>query len=226
MTIEEIVHDARIESLGEQGVRRALDGLARTLSDRKYRLLMTGLFRSLGEFASHPKLRAACEHIEHFADAGRSPRRLQQARGAVLQVRQEVTGRKWGTDPASAILQLCLAVYEAACHVRASFWSLVDAVKLHHQCDERAAAFRTVPIFRDIIGTHFQNLPFLPVWRTSTVVALAQQMYDSRDFAAMPILADALQDAGCDSDSVLSHCRGDGPHVRGCWVIDLILGKG
>jgi hypothetical protein len=62
-------------------------------------------------------------------------------------------------------------------------------------------------------------------WLTSTVVALAKQMYESRDFSPMPILADALQDAGCDSDDILSHCRGSGPHVRGCWVVDLVLGK-
>jgi hypothetical protein len=63
-------------------------------------------------------------------------------------------------------------------------------------------------------------------WRTSTAVALATQMYDSRDFSAMPILADALQDAGCDNTDILDHCRGPGPHVRGCWVVDLVLGKG
>ena len=47
----------------------------------------------------------------------------------------------------------------------------------------------------------------------------------SRDFTATPILADALQDAGCDSTDILDHCRGPGPHVRGCWVVDLVLGK-
>ena len=62
-------------------------------------------------------------------------------------------------------------------------------------------------------------------WRTDTALLLAKQMYESRDFSAMPILADALQDAGCDNEDILSHCRGDGPHVRGCWVIDLLLGK-
>jgi hypothetical protein len=51
-------------------------------------------------------------------------------------------------------------------------------------------------------------------------------MYDSRSFSAMPILVDALQDAGCDCDEILSHCRGEGPHARGCWVVDLVLGKG
>jgi hypothetical protein len=61
---------------------------------------------------------------------------------------------------------------------------------------------------------------------TSTVLDLARQMYDSRDFSPMPILADALQDAGCENDEVLNHCRGStAPHVRGCWVVDLILGK-
>jgi hypothetical protein len=50
-------------------------------------------------------------------------------------------------------------------------------------------------------------------------------MYASRDFSAMPILADALQDAGCDSDDVLNHCRGEDSHVRGCWVVDLVLSK-
>jgi hypothetical protein len=57
------------------------------------------------------------------------------------------------------------------------------------------------------------------------VVAFARQMYESRDFSPMPILADALQDAGCDHPDVLAHCRGPGPHVRGCWVVDLVLGK-
>jgi hypothetical protein len=50
-------------------------------------------------------------------------------------------------------------------------------------------------------------------------------MYESRDFSAMPILADALQDAGCEDESILAHCRGPGPHVRGCWVVDLVLGR-
>ncbi|WP_232069797.1 hypothetical protein [Gemmata massiliana] len=57
------------------------------------------------------------------------------------------------------------------------------------------------------------------------MLTLAQQVYESRDFSAMPILADALQDAGCDNIDILDHCRGSGPHVRGCWVVDLILGK-
>jgi hypothetical protein len=79
--------------------------------------------------------------------------------------------------------------------------------------------------FRDIFGNPFRPVTFDPSWRTTTAVAIANHMYDARDFSAMPILADALQDAGCDNDDILDHCRGPGPHVRGCWVVDLVLGK-
>lgn len=80
-------------------------------------------------------------------------------------------------------------------------------------------------LFRDVFGNPFRKTEFDKSWRTSTVKALAKQMYDSREFGAMPILADALQDAGCDDEAILAHCREPREHVRGCWVIDLVLGK-
>src|SRR5262245_19189484 len=71
-----------------------------------------------------------------------------------------------------------------------------------------------------------QPLPHIdPNWLTSTVVDLARGIYEERAFDRLPILADALQDAGCDNDDLLGHCRGPGPHARGCWVVDLVLGK-
>jgi hypothetical protein len=96
--------------------------------------------------------------------------------------------------------------------------------------------FRRVPaelhsadLIRDVFGYPFApytQLLFRPAWRTSTAVELARQMYDSRDFGLMPILGDALQDAGCGDPAVLAHCQdADHPHVRGCWVVDLVLGK-
>lgn len=79
---------------------------------------------------------------------------------------------------------------------------------------------------RDILGPSAARPPALrPNWLTATVAALAQGIYDDRAFDRMPILADALQDAGCEKDDILSHCRGPGPHIRGCWVVDLVLGK-
>ena len=81
-------------------------------------------------------------------------------------------------------------------------------------------------VIRDIFGNPFRPVAIDPAWRTTTAVAIGKGMYDSRDFSAMPILADALQDAGCDNDDVLAHCRAEnGIHVRGCWVVDLVLGK-
>jgi hypothetical protein len=81
-------------------------------------------------------------------------------------------------------------------------------------------------LLRDIFGNPFRPVAFDPAWRTFTAIGLAQTMYDSREFNAMPILADALQDAGCEDDVILSHCRDEnGIHVRGCWVVDLVLGK-
>lgn len=76
-----------------------------------------------------------------------------------------------------------------------------------------------------IFGLPGRTSLLTPAWLTDTVIALAREMYESRDFSAIPILADALQDAGCDRADVLNHCRGPGPHVRGCWVVDLVLGK-
>ena len=66
---------------------------------------------------------------------------------------------------------------------------------------------------------------FDPRWRTADAVGLARGMYEDRALDRLPLLADALMDAGCADEQVLGHCRSEGPHVRGCWVVDLVLGK-
>jgi hypothetical protein len=66
---------------------------------------------------------------------------------------------------------------------------------------------------------------FDPRWRTSAAVGLADAIYAGRAFDRLPILADALEDAGCDDRRILDHCRRDGWHVRGCWALDLGLQK-
>ena len=80
-------------------------------------------------------------------------------------------------------------------------------------------------LIRELFGNPFQPTPFSAGWRTDAAMALARQMYEVGDFSALPVLADALQDAGCDNADILEHCRGPGPHVRGCWVVDLVLAK-
>jgi hypothetical protein len=81
-------------------------------------------------------------------------------------------------------------------------------------------------LLREIFQHPARALAFDPACRTDTTVSLARLMYESREFSAMPILADALQDAGCDNSDILDHCRDTQlTHVRGCWVVDLVLGK-
>ena len=82
-------------------------------------------------------------------------------------------------------------------------------------------------LFRDTYGPLlFRSVPFDFGWISPTVHSLAQAIYDDRAFDRMPILGDALKDAGCTNQEILSHCRGSGPHAKGCWVLDLLLGKG
>lgn len=97
--------------------------------------------------------------------------------------------------------------------------------------DRELAAVRAAhcTLLRDIFGP----LPFRPLtlppswlaWKDGTVPKLAQAIYDDRAFDRLPILADALEEAGCTNADILSHCRGSGPHIPGCWALDLILGK-
>jgi hypothetical protein len=82
-------------------------------------------------------------------------------------------------------------------------------------------------LLRDIFSNPYRPAPSLPAsvlaWNEGTVVRIAEGIYEERAFDRLPILYDALLDAGCDDEALLSHCRAPGPHVRGCWAIDLLL---
>ncbi len=82
------------------------------------------------------------------------------------------------------------------------------------------------PLLRCVIGNPYRPVALDPSWRTPTVADLVESVYAELAFHRMPILADAIEESGCDHPRVLSHCRNGGPHVRSCWVIDLLLGKG
>jgi hypothetical protein len=84
---------------------------------------------------------------------------------------------------------------------------------------------------RDVVGNPYRPTAFDPAWRTSTVVALAEAAYEERllpsgelDPSRLAVLADALEEVGADA-AVVAHLRGDGPHVRGCWALDLLTGR-
>jgi hypothetical protein len=83
-------------------------------------------------------------------------------------------------------------------------------------------------LLREIIGNPFRTGTIDPSWLSwndGTVPKMAQVIYEERRFEDLPVLADALEDAGCTDTAILNHCRAQGEHVRGCWVIDLLLGK-
>lgn len=84
---------------------------------------------------------------------------------------------------------------------------------------------RQPDLIRDIVGNPFRPVALDPVWLTPAVTALATGIYSDRSFDRLPVLAGLLKNAGCEHADILGHCRGPGQHVRGCWVVDLILGK-
>ena len=177
---------------------------------RKRRLFLCGCFRM--QTGNGDRLARFVDIAERFADncATHEERRLANITLLTgIQSREPIDGQQlvyWATlrDSSYGNLAACLRDF-------------------YRPGDDRE--YILCDLIRDIFGNPFRPVTFDPNWRTSTVVALAQQMYDSRDFAPMPILADALQDAGCEHPDILAHCRGEGPHVRGCWVVDGVLGK-
>jgi hypothetical protein len=80
-------------------------------------------------------------------------------------------------------------------------------------------------LFRDIFGNPFHPVSIDPAWQTAAVLSIAQAIHAQRAFDRMPILADALEDAGCTHTEIFNHCRQPAEHVRGCWVVDFLLGK-
>ena len=187
---------------------------------------------------------------ERFADGGAT----ETERAEACQLASDAYYRKFGTDghdSARYAAAICLCqphgpnhviqrfAAQAASEIPGCVCGILASEALHSADPSRAfpqwpdekfpigaaEGVAMARLLRDIFGKSFRPATFSPEWRTSAAVALARGMYESRDFSAMPILADALQDAGCDSADVLDHCRGPGPHVRGCWVVDLVLGK-
>jgi hypothetical protein len=106
-----------------------------------------------------------------------------------------------------------------------SVWDEEFETEADHEQTHRQIRRSTAHLLRDIFGNPFRPVSFDPRWRTTDVRALARSIYEDRAFGRLPVLADALMDAGCADEQVLGHCRSEGPHVRGCWVVDLALGK-
>jgi hypothetical protein len=101
-------------------------------------------------------------------------------------------------------------------------------VRYAASCSNREEGSKQSHILRDIFGNPFRPATIDSAWLAwngGAVRKMAAAIYDGRSFADLPVLADALEDAGCADAAMLAHCRGPGEHVRGCWVVDLLLGK-
>jgi len=210
-------------------------------SERKARLFAVACCRTLEPWLSESVCRVAIDRSEQFADGHITRQALGASRkdfpaAKRFRLRSECQHR--GFTGALELLppRTRMAIWSAswdACHysVRADGWdaarySLLAAAVAHEHAtsrEERAGLFRG--LLHDIFGNPFRLVAVEPDWRSSDVLGLARAIYEDRTFDRMPILADALMDAGCTDDKIIGHCGGDKPHVRGCWVLDLVLGR-
>jgi hypothetical protein len=165
--------------------------------------------------------RAALQVAERFADGEISEQEMRTARYETSAL-PRVPGASWAAEAVSNLL-ICPSgtgdFFEAA--ARASR----DAAG---ESDYFAARKRQVSLFCDLLGHLLRSFAVDSAWlrwNDGTVLKLARAIYDENQFGDLPILADALEEAGCDNEDVLAHCRSQSLHVRGCWVIDVILDK-
>jgi hypothetical protein len=192
--------------LQEAEPARLLDAFPGLVSDRQLRLFACACCRKAWDLLTDERSRRAVEMAERYADGKASKTQLYRtflaAHAAWTDVRRgETAVARIACDSARRPL--------TAASVR--WWRVPDSAV----------------ILRDIL-----NNPFRPVkidkawlkWNKAAVVSLARAVYEDRAFDQLPILADALEDAGCSDDNILSHCREPGWHARGCWLLDAVLG--
>ncbi len=111
-------------------------------------------------------------------------------------------------------------------NARAAVTKTIQAPNASWKTDWEEALAVQPSFLREVFGNPFRSDMCDESWLTSDVVALARGIYEEKAFDRMPILADALQDPGCANEDVLNHCRDASlAHVRGCWVLDLLLEK-
>jgi hypothetical protein len=173
--------------------------------------------------------RHALDVAEEFADGLVTSEERQAAEIHAQKALEEITDR-FGSEDLEPVPQPCVACAAMnAVEENRGFGSILASTAAMNcreaMSDPILEARIQTNLLRDIFKNPALFVEFDPRWRTSDVVGLARAIYDDRAFERMPILADALMDAGCEHEEIIGHCRGAGPHVRGCWVVDLILGK-
>jgi len=204
-------------------------------SDRKLRLYAVACCRRVWRWMTDDRSRQAVEISEMYADGWVGQKKLNAARREAFAASKSPIPFPVSThDPQTSAHAAIVALDACASSKTEEPWMIANATAgcarslvFHAEGDatgwsEMAAQCHQL---RHIIGNPFYPVTLDPAWLTSTVAQLAESIYQERAFDRLPILADALEDAGCRNADILNHCRQGGEHARGCWVVDLLLGK-
>ncbi len=216
------------EWLACEDPRVLLDALRERTNNRKLRLFHCACLRWAVSLVAGLDGKWLLSVAEDYADGAATLKGIVEATSTLNRYAQRLRPTSGGWPPAewTACQAIKSALYTSTdnVHHRVAYWLEYTTTPRPDTGEQQNGRQEATDLLRDVFGNPFRPVTFSPDWRTDTAVALARQMYDSREFSAMPILADALQDAGCDNDDILTHCRAAGEHVRGCWVVDLVLG--
>jgi hypothetical protein len=205
-------------------------------SDRKWRLFACATVQSIASLIDNHLCRRCLEIAEQFADGLVDAGTLQRLQDSA---EKQTWPDRWQGIPApytanfiagrAGITEQGHGCYTMARWVSGMVWEVIMAVKgVDPDNFDTVRAEREkyeCKLIRCIFGNPFHSVTMDPAWLTPKVKTLAHAIYDDRAFERMPELANALAEAGCSNQDILTHCRGPGPHVRGCWVVDLVLGK-
>jgi hypothetical protein len=195
-----------------------LEFLKEKISDRKARLFVCACCRYLWEKLTDKRSRQAIIVAQRFADGLASSAERKLACAAAEEAEKEIAEVYDGPNE----YRPSQAVGYALCKLGQAAHMAYSAA----MCAGAALSVRGCDWLRDFVHYPLRRLPKLHrSWLSTAVKALAQSMYEDCDFSTMPILADALEEAGCQNAEILAHCREPGEHVRGCWAVDLLLGK-
>ncbi len=216
---------------------KMLNRLVGQVSDRKLRLFAVACGRHIWDLLRDARSRAAVELAERFAEGAATDAELVDAELAAQDVVDEHTRRHdypWPIARSNADNPLELAATAAWACVTPDAWVAAHSsvYNASRACLEAAVeppylaeVVLLCDLLRDIAGNPFRRVVLESSWVTPTVRAVASTIYEQRGFADLPILADALEEAGCTSADMLGHCRSGGKHVCGCWVVDLVLAR-
>jgi hypothetical protein len=209
---------------------------------RKLRVLACAFCRRIEDLLVDERSRLAVDVSERFVDGLATEEELQRAHKAATEAAEDFVNRSstsnvygggaFSLPKATALSARAAAEATAPLKPEAAVSTAFEAaIERGATMDGTAWAVQALGVparlslIRDVFGNPFQPVQFSPQWRSEDVVAIARAISEDRSFEQLPILADALQDAGCDSEELLEHCRADGPHVLGCWALDAVLGK-